>query len=323
MLFIIKNKEMIRMKKETKMLEITDLPGIGTTTAEKLIECGYTDVMSVATASYGELMDKAGLSKDVAKKAIDFARDNNMMTFCDAQEFEDKRKSVFHIDTGSKQLNDLLGGGIESGVITEFAGAFGSGKTQIAHQAAVNVFRDLKGITLYIDSENTFRTERIVQMKGECDSVELCKAVRVGKAYNSDHQMLLAEKVEKMIKDDKLPIKLVVIDSLTAHFRSEFIGRGTLAERQQKLNKHMRFLSKMADIHNIAVIVTNQVTTDLGVFFGDPDRPIGGHIVGHTSVFRLFCRRGKKGTRVAKIIDGPVPEGEAGYVITSTGIKDI
>ena len=135
--------------------------------------------------------------------------------------------------------------------------------------------------------------------------------------------MLLAEKVEDLIKKQGLNVKLVVVDSLTAHFRAEFIGRGTLAERQQKLNKHMHILMKLADTHNLCVYVTNQVMAKPDMFFGDPTQAIGGHIVAHASTFRVYLRKGKKGTRVAKLVDSPsMPEGEANFYVETSGIKD-
>jgi DNA repair protein RadA len=127
-----------------------------------------------------------------------------------------------------------------------------------------------------------------------------------------------------MIAANQLNVKLIVIDSLTAHFRAEFVGRGTLADRQQKINKHMHALLKLADTHNVCVYVTNQVMAKPDQFFGDPTQAIGGHIVGHASTFRIYLRKGKKGSRVAKLVDSPnLPETEVAFYITEQGIKDI
>jgi DNA repair protein RadA len=120
-----------------------------------------------------------------------------------------------------------------------------------------------------------------------------------------------------------LNVKLVIVDSLTAHFRAEFIGRGTLAERQQKINKHLHLLMKLADTYNLCVYVTNQVMAKPDMFFGDPTQAIGGHIVAHASTFRIYLRKGKKGSRVAKLVDSPnLAEGEANFVVEESGIKD-
>jgi DNA repair protein RadA len=154
------------------------------------------------------------------------------------------------------------------------------------------------------------------------DPQEALKNIKVARAFNSDHQMLLAEKIEDLIKQGN-NVKLIVIDSLTAHFRAEFIGRGTLADRQQRINKHMHALMKIADKFNVAVYVTNQVMAKPDQFFGDPTEAIGGHIVAHNSTYRLYLRRGKKGTRVAKMVDAPnMPEAEAIFIVTEDGIKD-
>ena len=183
----------------------------------------------------------------------------------------------------------------------------------------------MNGKVIYIDTENTFRPERIIQMaKGKgLDPEEVLKNIKVARAYNSDHQMLLAEKAEDLLKNKEENYRLLVVDSLTTHFRAEFIGRGTLSERQQKLNKHMHTLLKIADMYNVAVIVTNQVMAKPNVMFGDPTQAIGGHVVGHASTFRIYLRKGKGGSRVAKVVDSPnLPENEAMFFITTEGLND-
>jgi DNA repair protein RadA len=197
----------------------------------------------------------------------------------------------------------------------------------MAHILSVNIQKnDPEAVAVFIDTENTFRPERIKQI-AEAAGIEpqqALKNIRVARAYNSDHQMLLAEKVEDLIKKHNLKVKLIVVDSLTAHFRAEFIGRGTLADRQQKLNKHMHTLMKLADVYNLCVYVTNQVMAKPDVFFGDPTAAIGGHIVGHNAMFRVYLRKGKKGSRVAKLVDSPsLPEGEASFYVESGGLRDI
>lgn len=308
-------------------LSLRDLPGVGNATAEKLIASGYDSLMSIAVASPDEIVDATGLGESVARRMISAAREKLDMGFESGDKLLQKRKAVIKIESGSEALDKLLGDGFETGSITECFGEFGSGKTQIAHVLSVRVQQQIKGSSVvYIDTENTFRPERIEQIsKGlNMDIKEVLKNIRVARAYNSDHQMLLAEKIEDLIKKERLNVKLVVVDSLTAHFRAEFIGRGTLANRQQKLNRHMHTLLKLADTYNLCVYVTNQVMAKPDVFFGDPTAAIGGNIVAHASTFRVYLRKGKKGTRVAKLVDSPnLPEGEAGFVITETGIKDI
>lgn len=313
-----------------KIQSVEDLPGIGPATIEKLSAAGFNDLMSIAVATPGELVGATEMSEATAKKVIAIARANLEMEFASGEELLKKREQVIKITTGSKELDKLMGGGFETGAITEAFGQYGSGKSQIAHTLAVRCQLPIErggagGMAVFIDTESTFRPERIVQIaKGlGLSPEEVLKNIKVARAFNSDHQMLLAEKIDDLIKKQGLNIKLVVVDSLTAHYRAEFIGRGTLADRQQKINKHMHTLMKLADTHNLCVYVTNQVMAKPDTFFGDPTEAIGGHIVGHNSTYRIYLRKGKKGTRVAKMVDAPnIPESEAVFAIEEDGIKD-
>jgi len=312
---------------ENKEITIYDIPGVGTATAEKLSESGYDDLMSLAVATPGEVVNASGVTESTARKIINFCRNSLDMGFESGDALLAKRAKVIKIKTGVEALDQLMGGGIETGAITECFGQYGSAKTQLAHWLAVQVQKlEPTATAIYIDTENTFRPERIIQFaKGSgLDPDEVLKNIKVARAYNSDHQMLLAEKVGDLIKDQSLNVKLVVVDSLTAHFRAEFVGRGTLAERQQKLNKHMHTLIKLADTFNLCVYVTNQVMSKPDQFFGDPTEAIGGHIVAHNSTFRIYLRRGKKGSRVAKLVDSPnLAEGEAGFLVEEEKLSDL
>ncbi len=311
-----------------KIEKVEDLPGIGEGAAKKLEEAGYKTLESMAVASTSELKEIAGLGEGTAEKAIKAARDALDMGFETADILAEKRKLIGKITTGSKELDTLIGGGIETQSITEVYGKMASGKSQWCFQTAVTVQLPkeqggLEGGCLYIDSENSFRPERVIQVakKFGLDVDEILKNIYVARAYNAEHQMILADKAAEMIEDKN--IKLVIIDSLTAQFRSEFVGRGTLAERQQKLSKHMRTLQKIAEMQNVAILVTNQVMSRPDVLFGDPTEPIGGNVVGHASKTRLYLRKSKEDKRVAKLVDSPsLPDGEALYRITENGIED-
>ncbi len=304
---------------------ILDLPGVGAATADKLIAAGYDDLMSVAVSTVGNLSDASGVSDAVARKMIQAARAALDMGFQSGTDIMKKREEIIKIKTGSESFNQMMGGGFETGAIIECFGQYGSGKTQIGHALAVNAqVEDEDAVCVYIDTENTFRPDRIIQFaKGKgLDPDKTLNNIKVARAYNSDHQTLLAEKVEDLIKEGE-KVKVVIVDSLTAHFRAEFIGRGTLAERQQKLNKHMRTLSLLADKYNVCVYVTNQVMAKPDAFFGDPTEAIGGHIVGHNSTFRVYLRRGKKNTRVAKLVDSPnLPDAESVFIVKEDGLED-
>jgi len=307
-------------------LKVTDLPGVGAATAEKLASVGFDSLMAIAVATPGELVNAAGVSEAVARKIINASRDGMNMGFTTGEEVLKKRDKVMKISTGAAGFDAILGGGFETGAITECFGQYGSAKTQIAHQLCITLHQqDPTAIAVYIDTENTFRPERIIQFAegAGLDPQEVLRSIRVAKAFNSDHQMLLAEKVKDIISSGE-NVRLVIVDSLIAHFRAEFVGRGTLADRQQKLNKHMHVLSRLADTHNLCVYVTNQVMSKPDQFFGDPTEAVGGHIVGHNSAFRIYLRRGKKGTRVAKLVDAPnLPDDEAIFMVTESAIVDV
>ncbi len=314
---------------EKKISTIQDLPGIGPTASDKLIIAGYKSLETIAVASPGELIEIAGLGEGTAEKAISAARDALEMGYESAAKLAEKRRLVGKLTTGSAEIDQLIGGGIETQSITEVYGKFASGKTQWCFQTAVTVQLPkekggLEGCCLYIDSENSFRPERIVSI-AEAQGLnpeEVLEKIFVARAYNSDHQMLLAEKSEEIIKEKN--IKLVIVDSLMAQFRAEFIGRGTLAVRQQKLNKHMRTLQKLAEVYNVALLVTNQVMSRPDIMFGDPTAPVGGNVVAHASKTRLYLRKSKADKRVAKLVDSPsLPDGEAIYRVTEQGIVDV
>jgi len=321
-----------KKEKESKIsdeFKLTDLPGIGPTTASKLEGAGYGDLMAIAVMNPADLSAMADLSAAAARKAISAARKMLNLEFEDASQYLKKRQEIIKISLGSKNLNELLGGGIETKAITEAAGAFGCGKTQIAHTLAVMTQLPKEkggadGKVAWIDTESTFRPERIKQIsdgKG-LDFEKTLKNIFIARAFNADHQMLLVEKINDLIKNGE-NIKLIIVDSLMAHFRAEYAGRGMLADRQQKINKHIHNLMRIAEARNLAIYMTNQVMARPDVLFGDPTTPIGGHIVGHASTYRIYLRKGKKDSRVAKLFDSPdLPESETIFFISKEGLCD-
>ena len=276
---------------EQKPFTIEELPGVGAATAEKLREAGYDTLMSIAVASPAELFEIAAVGESVAKRIINVARSKLDMGFETGLDYLKRREQVLRLTTGSKKFDAMIAGGFETTSISECFGEFGSSKSQIAHVLAVRTQMPLEqgganGSVIFIDGESTFRPERIKQIARalKLDEDATLRNIKVARAFNSDHQMLIAEKTEDLIKQQMTtdrPVRLIVVDSLTAHFRADFSGRGQLADRQQKLNKHMHTLMKLATQYNLCVYVTNQVMAKPDTFFGDPTVPIGGNIVGH------------------------------------------
>ncbi len=308
--------------------ELEDLPGIGEATAERLRKAGYTDVQQIAVANPHELAEAGDFGVEAAKKSIEAAKEAIHTGFETADVILERRKDIKRIPTGSKSFDELLGGGVETQAITECFGKFSSGKSQVGFQLAVNAQEALANGSgpvrvLFIDTESTFRPERIVQIaegKG-LDPQQVMKNILVAKAENSDHQMILLEKAEDTIKNEN--VKLIIIDSLTSHFRADYMGRGALSERQQKLNKHIHVLQRYADKYNLSIYVTNQVMDNPAILFGDPTTPIGGHVLAHAATYRIYLRKSKESKRIARLIDSPsLPEGEAVFKVTTEGIGD-
>ena len=275
------------------MVELEDLPSVGEKTAEKLRDAGFADMMRLATATPKELSVKAEIGEGVAEKVIEAARKSEKIDFETAYDVLERRRDVGHISVGSEGFNDLIGGGIETQSITEVFGEFGSGKSQISHELAVTVQLPpekggLDGECVFIDTENTFRPERIEQIANgfELDIDEVLQKIHVARAFNSSHQILMAEKINELIQQGN-NIKLVIVDSLMAHFRAEYVGRESLAVRQQKLNQHLHALQQIANTYNVAVFITNQVQAKPDSFFGSPTKAIGGHVLGHASTYKI------------------------------------
>ena len=309
--------------------DIEKLPGVGEATAEKLKSAGYDNMMAIAVESPKNLSELCDIGDTTAIKIISAAKKAaDVGGFETATQISERRSHIGRITTGCKAFDELMGGGVETQAIVEAYGEFGSGKTQVGHQLAVNVQlpKDQGGLeaeVIYIDTENTFRPERIISMAEHVglDPDVVLERIHVARAFNSHHQMLLVEKAKDIAKD--INVKLLIVDSLTAHFRAEYIGRGALADRQQKLNRHLHDLLRFGDLNNSVIMVTNQVSAKPDAFFGDPTRPIGGHIVGHTATFRLYLRKSRGAKRIARLVDSPnLPEGEAVFQVTENGVVD-
>ena len=322
-------QEVIPMEEEGPELTVEDLPGVGPATAEKLREAGFEELLALAVMSPADLAEEAELGEAVAAKIIAGAKKMaNIGGFVSGDALLERRKEVRKLSSKVQSIDDLLGGGFETQALVEVYGEFGSGKTQIGHQLAVNCTLPeeeggLDGDVFYIDTEDTFRPERISQMaRGHgLEPDYVLSRIHVARAYNSAHQMLLTDEIKRM--SNGLNVKMIIVDSLTSHFRAEFIGRGMLARRQQKLNSHLKDLKQLADINNALVLVTNQVHSKPDALWGDPTKPIGGHILAHASTFRLYLRKAKGGRRIARLVDSPnLPDGECIYQVTQDGLRD-
>jgi DNA repair protein RadA len=315
-------------------LEIQDIDGVGPTTAKKLKEAGIVSVMDLAVTSADQLAVDINSSKDSAAAFIMAAqkllRESNVLEkeFVTADLVLEKRKAMLRCSTGSKSLDELLLGGIETQAVTEFYGEFGSGKSQICHTLCAIAKQPineggLDGGVIYIDTEGTFRPERLNQIARArgFDPMLVLKNVAICKVYNSSHLELIIKDLGRYINE--FNAKLVIIDSIISLHRAEFAGRGTLADRQQRLNSILHKLIRLAEIFNIVIVITNQVQSSPDTFFGDPTKAAGGNVIGHTSTYRIYLRKSGE-NRIAKMIDSPYhPYSDIRFTVNEKGVDDL
>lgn len=293
---------------------------------------GFHTVESVAYGTKKMLCEVKGISEQKADKLLQEAMRHCRMGFTNALEFMAKRQDLIQLTTGSKALDNLLDGGIESGSITELFGEFRTGKSQLCHTLAVTCQLPVdrgggEGKCMYIDTEGTFRPQRLVEIAKhyKLDQSTVLGNVAVAKCFNTDHQTNLLHEAAAMMSEHRYA--LIIVDSATHLYRTDFVGRGELANRQQHLARFLRMLQRMSEVYGVACVITNQVVANVdsggGQYNPDPRKPIGGNIIAHASTTRLYFKKGKGENRTCKIYDSPcLPEGEATFAITTSGIAD-
>ena len=305
--------------------------GIAATDVKKLVGAGFYTVESIVYAPKKKLMEVKGISEQKADKIQLEAMKLVPTGFTTATEMHLKRSQIIQITTGSKELDKLLNGGFETGSITELFGEFRTGKSQLCHTIAVTCQLPIdnggaEGKCLYIDTEGTFRPERLLAVAERfgLQGNDVLDNVAYARAYNSDHQLTLLTQAAAMMSESRYAV--VVVDSATALYRTDYSGRGELSSRQMHLAQFLRTLLRLADEFGVAVVVTNQVVAQVdgsAMFQADPKKPIGGNIMAHASTTRISLRKGRGEQRVAKIYDSPcLPEGEATFAINADGVGD-
>jgi len=308
--------------------DLKNLPGVGPATANKLKASGFTTVEAIAVIPPKEIAKKTGIGFNTVLNIVKASREKLGLDFITAEELWKKRQNMLRCSMGSNNLNELMGGGIETQAMTELIGEYGVGKTQISLTLCVMVQRPveqggLNGNAVYVDTEGTFIPERVFQIAESLglDPHKTLGNIFLARAYNSSHQCLLTDHLFKFCPENN--VKLVVVDSMIGHFRGEYVGRENLSERQQKLNSQLHKLLRLTEAYNLAVVITNQVQANPTAFFGDPNRPAGGNVMAHASTHRVYLRKGGKGTRLATVIDSPcLPENKTRFKITEKGVED-
>ncbi|XP_044744997.1 DNA repair protein RAD51 homolog 1 [Coccinella septempunctata] len=305
--------------------------GISSGDIQKLEEAGFHTIEAIAFSPKKYLLAIKGMSENKVEKLLTEAAKLVPMGFTTAAEFHQKRSEIVSLTTGSKGLDKLLGGGIETGSITELFGEFRTGKTQLCHTLAVTCQLPIEsgggeGKCLFIDTEGTFRPERLpaIAERYKLNPQEVLDNISYARCYNTDHQTQLLIQAAAMMVESRYA--LLVVDNAMALYRTDYSGRGELSARQMHLARFLRMLLRLADEFGVAVVITNQVVAQvdgMAMMNADPKKPIGGNIMAHASTTRLYLRKGRGETRMCKIYDSPcLPESEAMFAIYPDGIGD-
>ncbi|CAB4065770.1 RAD51 [Lepeophtheirus salmonis] len=310
-------------KGETEEQEFGPIPisvlqkhGVSAGDLKKLSEVGYHTVESIVYAPKKSILAIKGISEAKADKLLAVGHKLIPTGFTTANEIHNQRSHMIQITTGSKELNKLLKGGIETGSITELFGEFRTGKSQLCYTLAITCQLPIdhggaEGKCLFIDTEGTFRPERLlaVAQRYNLSGKDALDNVAFARAYNSDHQSQLLIQASALMAESRYA--LIIVDSSTALYRADYSGRGELNARQIHLARFLRILHLVAQMDGAAM------------FSADPKKPIGGHIMAHSSTTRLYLRKGRGEQRICKIYSSPcLAEGEAIFAITSDGIGD-
>ncbi|KAE9601562.1 putative ATP diphosphatase [Lupinus albus] len=329
--------------------------GIAAIDVKKLKDAGICTVESVAYTPRKDLLQIKGISEAKVDKIIEAASKLVPMGFTSASELHAQRAEIIQITSGSIELDKVLEGGIETGSITELYGEFRSGKTQLCHTLCVTCQLPLdqgggEGKAMYIDAEGTFRPQRLLQIADRfgLNGADVLENVAYARAYNTDHQSRLLLEAASMMVETSIPscqnlslfytctyifmvyvyrFALMIVDSATALYRTDFSGRGELSARQMHLAKFLRSLQKLADEFGVAIVITNQVVSQVdgsAVFAGPQVKPIGGNIMAHATTTRLALRKGRGEERICKVISSPcLAEAEARFQICAEGVADV
>ncbi|KAI9013382.1 DNA repair protein RAD51-like protein 1-like protein [Phycomyces nitens] len=339
---IVQDDQQVTEEPNVLLIHNLECSGIQGSDIKKLKEAGFHTVQSIAYSTKRAILTIKGISEVKADKIIDqgltTSNQSNLahklvnIGFTTAMDMHLRRTDLIPITTGSKDLDNLLHGGIETGSITEIFGEFRTGKTQMCHTLAVTCqlpvsLGGAEGRCLYIDTEGTFRPERILATADRfgLDGQGVLNNIAYARAYNSDHQTQLLIQASAMMSEARFG--LLIVDSLISLYRTEYSGRGELSARQMHLARFIRGLQRLADEYGVAVVMTNHVVAQVdggqSMFNPDPKKPTGGHIVAHSACTRLYLRKGRGENRVCKVYDSPsLPETEALFSIQENGIGD-
>jgi len=314
-------------------LSLSQLAGLGAVSEKKLNGFGVTSLIDLCIRGSRELVEITGTAKSKAdawvfeaQKILEGAgmvRDTTMSV----TELMEYQENYSKIPTKCTAVDELVGGGLVPEAVYEVYGEFGSGKTQFCNSVTVETIKD-GGNIVWIDCEDTFKPRRIqeiLQARGYAvdkdDAKKFLNQITYFYTPNTEHLMGTINGLSTTLQE-KHP-RIVIIDGSIGQFREEYLGRGTLAERQNQIARLMTHIKNISYFFNCTVLFTNQVQSDPSIMFGDPVKPIGGNIVGHASTYRMYFKKsGRK--RIARMVDSPEhPMADAEFTLGERGIQDV
>ncbi len=305
-----------------------ELKGIDKEILQKIEESELT-LENIAVSTVTELIDMIKISEKDAKKLLSAAQNELGIQPVTALQFLESERKRGKITTSSTEFDGILGGGIWTQELTEVAGGFGSGKTQLCFQLCINVqlpFDEggLDGTAFFIDTERTFSPKRIIEMATSrgLDVESILENIYISSAVNTHHLFSIVDSLAETIQEKN--VKLLIVDSFASHFRSEYIGKERLVERQQKIMQIAEELVALAVKYDLAVLVTNQIIANVEEFlFGSPEEPALGFAWAHRPQQRIFVRKSRGSSRIARLFDSSrMPEREALFYVTESGLTD-
>lgn len=320
------------MVEETEKPDIglQQLKGLGEATDKKLTGYGVSNLYDLCVRGAKEICEMTGADMDTCQgwvlkaKAklgeLGLVRKTDMT----ALELYDYQENIKKIPIGMADLDKLFDGGLHPESLYEIYGEFGSGKTQYALTACAVVLAS-GGHIIWLDCEDTFKPKRLVQIlvarelvEDEDEAKTLLANILIRHVPNTeDYELEEGRLTDYLVKQHA---ELIVIDGIIGQYAEEYIGRGTLSNRQNKLRRVMTHLKNICFYFSNVVLFTNQVQTDPSVMFADPIKPIGGNVVAHASTYRIYFKKsGKK--RIARMVDSPKDDLiECQYALSIKGI---
>ena len=328
----VKETEIPETKEEELDYSVDQLEGVGAITKKKLEAFGLTSIIDICVRGAKEVSEIAGVDKHKAdswvfgcQKILEdkgFIRKSDMST-ADLMEYQENLPAL---ETKAKGVDDLLGGGVKPEATYEIYGEFGSGKTQFCNSLTVETIHNGQNV-IWIDCEDTFKPRRIVEIlmargyvEDKEQAMEYINRIYYFYCPNTEQLMGTINNLSNILMEKAPP--LLILDGAIGQFREEYLGRGTLSDRQMQLARLMTHLKNISYYFRNTVVFTNQVQSDPAMMFGDPIKPIGGNVVGHASTYRIYFKKsGKK--RIARMVDSPEhPQADAEFVLSVEGLKD-